>query len=681
MRNYEVLSVVLNNKKSEEDFDYTRKESEYIDYTFKSLESLSYKLEVLCKFKEDKADFYLGLENDENKPNIFVRVWRKFVEIIKKIFGAIINFFKFIINKIVSFVKWVINKIFRKGKSKEEINYKMELFEELKDKPLFKASSNLGKEDYDDSKTVSGLSSSQRHLINICYLDADIITKINRLTGYSKAFVYSAIKIMEEDIKYDYVFMTEVKNGRSSGIITDHYKEIKQSHYKKKENYYHRILPLEAEYFGSMNAMAGIKFMGDNISVFKVYDKNSFFDNLDTNLPLKTRGGKQLTECIIANRDNIKTIDDLKKSKMDFTNITCGQICSKQFLYKMISLSDDIQKTYINESKEMTGMCKQMIDISKKYYNMIEKTEKELSEVNILNVDKSDLSYYKKIINAMKKRTLNSKTLITTIAQITQYSFSIRCTLLSITKLIEKSLDQNIKNQLKNIGKTNTLYGNITIGTINPNFDRIPDKFRYEIETLVKNYINTLISQHNFNQRIKFNGFKWKKDVDQVCSIIFDPDKSNIKGLDCYMLLSNDLKPYDKICKSMLKANIPYEVCIAGVCIHEATHVLQFSSINKKDNKLNYLGDLESNSGVKLNNSYQKGLRLSNDLKFDKKVTKKDKENIESGTRYYDTLVEKNANNVAYTFIADIINSFKISKAKKSYMLKITKKEFVHRIL
>jgi hypothetical protein len=639
----------------------------------------------LCKFQEDdyNSNFFnlrkFGLEDiEEKKPNIFIKIWRKFVEIIKKIFSAIVNFFKFIINKIVSFVKWIINKLFKKGKSKEEINSKMELFEELKDKPLFTENSNSGTEAYDDSKTVSNLKPQQKHLINICYLDADIITKIRRLTEYSKTFVYAAIKVMEQDIKYDHVIMTTVTRYNAYGYMADYHKSIKGDAKNLNKDYYLRLLQLEAEYFGSMNAMAGIKFMDETKSVSPFYEKNSFYNNLDSGFPLKVKGGKKLTECIIANRSTIKTPDDLEKQKTDFNNITYGQICSKEFLYKMISLSDDIKKSYTDENKETVGLCKKMMDISKKYYKMVEESEKAFKNLDFSKIDKSDVKIYKNYIDVMKKRTLNSKTLITTIAQITQYSFNIKYTILSISELIEKELDKNIKRRLKNIGKTNTLYGNLTIGSIDPKIDNIPDKCRGELETLIKNYINTVISKPNFKQRIDFQGINYKKDIPEVCYVLPGQNKSGSKGLYCTLYVSSNPKAYIPACGAMLKANIPLEVCIASIWIHEATHILQFASISKNDNIIGgRFKKLQSTSGVKINNTYNKTLYTENNLKD---IKTKELEHLKDDTTYYNTLFEKNANINAYTFVANIIKSFKISKSMKSHMLKVTKKQLIHRI-
>jgi hypothetical protein len=691
MRNYEILSLVLSKKtytQSKEGFDFSfydkgdtripiRVLNKQINFTLKSIESLSSELDVLCKFQNDKTDFYFSLENNENKPNIFIRIWKKFVEIVSKIFFAVVNFFKLIINKIIQFIKWVINKIFRKVKSKEEIKSKLELFDELKDKPLFTSDNSKGNEDYDDSKSAPKLNASQKHLINICHLNADVITKIKRLTDYSKAFVYSATKIMNDDIKHGHVFMVTIDNNNGFSSINNYHEKLKGDSLNLGDNSYLRILPVEAEYFGSLNNMAGIKFMSENnLKSLTRFTKTGFFDTVDTNLPIFSRGGKVLTECIIANRNGIKTFNDLKKQHINFDKITLGQICSKEFFYKMISLSEDIKKTYINENKEVQNLCKSMMETSKKYYTMVKEAEKEFDKIDFTNEGKGYVKMCKATISAMKKRTLNSKTLITTVAQITRYSFSIRCLLLSISQLVEKVLDQKEKDQLKKMGKTNTLYGNITIGLINPKSDHLPDKFKSELETLTKNYINTLMSQNKFHQNVMFRGFVYKKDLDQICAIVTDDTNRKKTGYKCHMEISNNLKPYAKQCSLMLKANIPYEVCIAGTIIHEATHILQLSHINKKDNTYYRNGALADSSTVKYNSNY--GKRVTHDYN-DKKMTKKDKQNIADDTSYYSTLLEKNANNAAYTFISHIINSFNISKAKKSYMLKVTKKGFVHR--
>jgi len=609
---------------------------------FYKTDKLSYYFEVGY---EDYDPYSFSAEN-EGKENFFIRVWRKFVAVIKKIFGNIIKFFKFIIGKIVQFVKWLIGKLFKKKKSGAEIKRASNMFDKYKNKPF---KDNKRSQEAIDFSLI--FNKEVLEDLAICDLkDEDLLAKINRLIGITSAFIEGANKIMRQQIEIDKVFTFQFTQTGSS------FRDV----HSKKENYLEHtdttLSRIVTDYITKINHM----------SVFPVY--KNLMDNDDAIVKIN---GKLIAQACFCD-ESITNFEQLEKRRKNI-NINCIEdVISKDLFVNVYSMPDDYKKEWEEENREMIDYCDALEKTLKSYNNLVENKTKEFEKLkNPMELDdenerKEYANALKNYYNIIRKQTQVCSNICTQAIQTTKYIFQFRININTIVNNIVSYFKKEDKIVLQEANKgteIQTLYGPLPIYVF-PESDYKKDgkaikgdgNFANKLIELSKNCLSFLLGGKKIvtkkldNKGISFSCDKNIIDGANGYYITNDPDKPGDEKNYIQIVINSDLFfIYDHDHIKGFDESLPIEIHIATVVIHETVHAFQAAKLNKNS----ILNKKEIGYGSK-KGTYEKSAytdRLSDGDNYKKQKIL----NHINNTTYAAHLTEINANKVAYKFAINAV--------------------------
>jgi hypothetical protein len=656
MKNWEIMDYVLN-KDSREEYETSleNKDNVYvpnysmnlhfnltsfdkqIDYTLKSIESFSQELDILCKFPNMDYTPYFGTENDEKRPNIFIRIWKKFVEIITKVFQAIINFFKTLIKKIVTFFKILINKIFKRGKSKEDIARKMVQYDRF---------SNLTLTNKDHSKSQESNESDDNCILPneilydlaICQYNKETFGKLKRMCDYTKAFVTSTTDLMKKEVQLE----STINVGNE--LFVDAWESKKSVLEKTKSTLRKNVI----EYFGTLVKTASL----DINSYIDEHTKSSFSVN-----------GNVIARAVLSNRSKfIKNIKDLERFsdnsaflKKSAKTLSVSEMCTKEFFIRIYRMDDEVKNEYKKECAEMSTLCKDLETASNDYYNLIKTKSVQFGKKCKEGIiDKEMKEYMKNFMHSLKE----DQHLISTVIKISNFSFNFRVNVLRFIEIFSNKFDHIQKQEFKTKWKgksIKTLYGMLPIGIIKLTDFNVPDAIKKACFEITKNFLNEHFGSGN--KLLDKTQIMWTKTIPGTGELTGMTEHINNKKKNTYVIrMHNKITRYiiqgvDTIISLVENYGLPFEVIIVSTLIHELTHEFQHSDINSdKDESSALHSDIYMSDPKKAKKKQQIKKIAGKDVEKQKIVAK----HIDN-TFYRGILNEQNANHIKINFIRHIL--------------------------
>jgi hypothetical protein len=634
-----------------------------------------------------------GSEDDADKPNIFIRLWRKFVQIVKKIFNAIVNFFKAIIDKIVYFVKWVVNKLFGKKKSKEDIQKQSELFDKYKDTNIFKLpkeTENKSEEALENKgtgnerwKDEGAIPKYLLHDLSICRFDSNTFQRLEKLTGYTKAFVISASNLMRRELKMKENMLV------GENAFEDLFKQSISIEEKDMVSLFH----LERNYVNSLQTLTDIEIINKKAQktvygITKKYPEFSFV----------TKDATLICKSIICNKKGFKSINDLEAKNFNIQEKKLEDLCSKEFFIKMYKLDDDMKKVFIDEVQVMENYCKDLQRLSKEYYKFIDEKSTEFTNgmndlykkyvTNDPQTANRNLKIRQAYFKDIKEQFECCRSILTTIFKISNYSFNFRANMIRFVNTLSSKFSKYKRDNSGPIatGQIKTLYGPLTLTAPNANHN-FPPALKGELETIWENYM-------------KFKGAKRK---DYSLKLVIEPMRGVGGAYDPYIEngkifykieLNEDTHEYFRYFERFALDQkgvplVPVELLIAVLFIHEVAHSYQKTPATK--NKASHLKSelvrSSSNSPLKQNfadlDKISTDLLTNDDLYGTYDYEHLDKNNPTAvrhhgATFYTGHINEQNADREALTFIKHIVKQLpNCTKDEKENILKNFKTELL----